>query len=100
MSAAIVESVAGAVTPRDNYEGGHWDMEASKLNETAPDRPPRKPVDLPPRRDPNVEPDPKPLDDPSLLPDPKPLDDPRPGKPRKTMMLPVDVEVERLLALR
>jgi hypothetical protein len=56
-------------------------------------------VDLPPRRDPNVEPDPKPLDDPSLLPDPKPLDNPRPSKPRTTMMVPVDVEIERLLAL-
>jgi hypothetical protein len=74
-------------------------MEPGERNETAPDRPPRKPVDLPPRRDPNVEPDPKPLDDPSLLPDPKPLDNPRPSKPRKTMMLPVDVEVERLLTL-
>jgi hypothetical protein len=74
-------------------------MDTRDHNETAPDRPPRKPVDLPPRRDPNVEPDPKPLDDPSLLPDPKPLDDPRPSKPRTTMMVPVDVEIERLLAL-
>ncbi len=74
-------------------------MEPGKRNETAVDGPPREPVDLPPRRDPNFEPDPKPLDDPSLLPDPKPLDNPRPAKPRKTMMLPADVEIERLLAL-
>jgi len=74
-------------------------MEPGKRNETAPNRPPRDPVDLPPRRDPSHEPDPKPLDDPSLLPDPRPLDNPRPGRPSKTMMLPVDVEVERLLAL-
>jgi hypothetical protein len=74
-------------------------MEPGKRNQTAPDGPPREPVDLPPRRDPSSEPDPRPLDDPSLLPDPKPLDSPRPSKPRKTMMLPVDVEIERLLAL-
>ena len=73
-------------------------MEPGKRNETAPGRPPREPVD-PPSRGPNFEPDPKPLDDPSLLPDPKPLDNPRPTKPRKTMMVPVDVEVERLLSL-
>jgi hypothetical protein len=74
-------------------------MEPGKRNQTAPARPPREPVDLPPRRDPSSEPDPKPLDDPSLLPDPKPLDRPRPSKPRTTMMVPVDVEIERLLAL-
>ena len=55
-------------------------MGIGKRNETAPDGPPREPVDLPPRRDPTL-PDPKPLDDPSLLPDPKPLDNPRPSKP-------------------
>jgi hypothetical protein len=72
-------------------------MEPGKRNETVPDRPPREPVDPRPR-DRNFDPDPKPLDDPSLLPDPKPLDNPRPSKPRKTMMLPVDMEIERLLA--
>jgi len=76
-------------------------MEIGKRNQTEPDGPPREPVDIPsPRnRDPNFQPDPKPLDDPSLLPDPKPLDDPRPSKPRKTMLLPIDTEIERLLAL-
>ncbi len=74
-------------------------METGIRKATPPDGPPREPVDLPPRRDPNSEPDPKPLDDPSLLPDPKPLDNPRPGKPRTTMMVPIDVEIERLLAL-
>jgi hypothetical protein len=74
-------------------------MEPGKRNETAPNGPPRDPVDLPRPRDPNYEPDPKPLDDPSLLPDPRPFDNPRPSQPRKTMMLPVDVEVERLLTL-
>ena len=74
-------------------------MEPGRGNETAPSRPPREPVDLPPRRDPNSVPEPQPLDDPSVLPDPKPLDSPRPGKPRTTMMVPVDVEIERLLAL-
>jgi hypothetical protein len=73
-------------------------MGIGKRNETAPDGPPREPVDLPPRRDPTL-PDPKPLDDPSLLPDPKPLDSPRPSKPRNTMLLPTDAEIERLLAL-
>jgi hypothetical protein len=74
-------------------------MEIGKRNQTAPDGPPREPVDIPSPRDPS-QPDPKPLDDPSLLPDPKPLDDPRPGKPRKIMMqLPIDTEIERLLAL-
>ncbi len=73
----------------------------SKGNQTAPDGPPREPVDIPSPRDPNLQPDPTPLDDPSLLPDPKPLDNPRPGKPRKTMLMPppVDVEIERLIAL-
>ena len=74
-------------------------MEPGKCNKTAPDGPPREPVDIPPPRDPSLEPDPKPLDDPSLLPDPRPLDNPRPSKPRTTLMLPVDVEVERLLTL-
>jgi hypothetical protein len=74
-------------------------MEPGKRNDTAPAGPPREPVNFPPPHDPNSEPDPKPLDDPSLLPDPKPLDNPRPLKPRTTMMMPVDVEVERLLAL-
>ena len=75
-------------------------MEIGKRNQTAPDGPPREPVDIPSPRDPSSHPDPKPLDDPSLLPDPKPLDDPRPGKPRKTMMsLPRDTEIERLHAL-
>lgn len=74
-------------------------MEPGKTKASAPDGPPREPVDLPPRRDPNVEPNPKPLDDPSLLPDPKPLDNPRPSKPRTTMMAPMDVEIERLLVL-
>jgi hypothetical protein len=74
-------------------------MEPGIRDQTAPSRPPREPVDLPPQHDPNSVPDPKPLDDPSLLPDPKPLDNPRPGRPRNTMMVPVDVELERLLAL-
>jgi hypothetical protein len=74
-------------------------MGIGKRNETAPEGPPREPVDIPPRRDPTSHPDPKPLDDPSLLPDPKPLDNPRPGKPRKIMLLPIDTEIERLLAL-
>jgi hypothetical protein len=75
-------------------------MGIGKGNQTAPDSPPREPVDIPPPRDPSSQPDPKPLDDPSLLPDPKPFDDPRPTKPRKTMLaLPIDTEIERLIAL-
>ena len=75
-------------------------MGIGKRNQTAPDGPPREPVDIPPPRDPTLQPDPKPLDDPSLLPDPKPLDNPRPSKPRKTMLVaPIDVEIERLIAL-
>ena len=73
-------------------------MGIGERNETAPGGPPREPTDLPPRRDPTL-PDPKPLDDPSLLPDPKPLDNPRPSKPRNIMLLPIDAEIERLLAL-
>jgi hypothetical protein len=63
-------------------------MGIGKRNQTAPEGPPREPVDIPPRRDPTSQPDPKPLDDPSLLPDPKPLDNPRPSKPRKIMLPP------------
>ena len=74
-------------------------MELDQRNPAAPAGPPREPVDIPSPRDPNLQPDPKPLDDPSLLPDPKPLDNPRPSRPRKTMLLPADTEIERLLAL-
>ena len=74
-------------------------MGIPKRSDTATEGPPREPVDIPSPRDPNLQPDPKPLDDPSLLPDPRPLDNPRPSRPRKTMLLPADTEIERLLAL-
>jgi hypothetical protein len=72
-------------------------MVIGQRNET-PDRPPREPVEIP-DRNPSSRPNPKPLDDPSVLPDPKPIDNPRPRKPRTTMLLPVDAEIERLLSL-
>jgi hypothetical protein len=49
-----------------------------EINESSPDRPPRKPVDLPPRHDPNPQPS------------PKPIDDPRPATPGKPVLSEVE----------
>jgi hypothetical protein len=53
---------------------------------TPPDGPPRDPVEPIPREDPTI-------------PDPTPIDDPQPGKPGKTHMGALDLEVERLIRL-
>jgi hypothetical protein len=42
--------------------------------------------------------EPIPREDPTI-PDPTPIDDPRPGKPGKTHMGAIDLEVERLIRL-
>src|SRR5262249_37078925 len=84
MLTGFVEGFEAAdVNIRDEH-GGACMPNVIRSENPRPDRPPRKPVDLPGRREPNPQPDPTPLDDPQSPPVPIPVDGP---EPRQALIL-------------